>query len=137
MEMVHQTLLFIVVSAIGVVPALRGQQEEKDPGHLLNHHKAIEERQRNLTIEDLFRLKRVQGPQINPEEKWLASTVEAADLKEDKWEKQVWIVPTAGGGGVGKIRSHLQTPGRLGAAGGAVFLNRRRKGSASLALACR
>ncbi len=97
MEMVRQTLLFIVVSAIGVVPALRGQQEEKDPGHLLNHHKAIEERQRNLTIEDLFRLKRVQGPQISPEEKWLAYTVEAADLKEDKWEKQVWIVPTAGG----------------------------------------
>ena len=52
---------------------------------------------RNLTIDDLFQLKRVEDPQLSPEGKSVAYTVITLNLKEDKTEKQVWMAPTAGG----------------------------------------
>ncbi|MBI3664595.1 MAG: S9 family peptidase [Acidobacteria bacterium] len=52
---------------------------------------------RNLTIDDYFQIKRVQDPQISPEGKWVAYTVTSLSLKDDKSEKQVWMVPAAGG----------------------------------------
>jgi len=52
---------------------------------------------RNLTIGDYFAIKRVQDPQISPEGKWVAYTVSSYNLKEDKSESQVWMVPVAGG----------------------------------------
>ena len=53
--------------------------------------------QRNLTIDDFFKIKRVRDPQISPEGKWVAYTVKDVDLKEDKSETHIWMVPTSGG----------------------------------------
>ena len=53
--------------------------------------------QRNLTIDDFFKIKRVSDPQISPEGKWVAYTVRDVDLKEDKYETHIWMVPTSGG----------------------------------------
>ncbi len=52
---------------------------------------------RNLTIDDFFQLKGVEDPQLSPEGKWVAYTVTTQNLKEDKAEKQIWVVSTAGG----------------------------------------
>lgn len=52
---------------------------------------------RNLTVDDLFQIKRVQDPQISPEGEWVAYTVSTANLKEEKSETQIWMIPTVGG----------------------------------------
>ncbi|MCZ6818495.1 MAG: S9 family peptidase, partial [Calditrichaeota bacterium] len=51
---------------------------------------------RNLTVDDFFKIKRVSDPQISPEGQWVAYTVTEVDLKEDKSETRLWIVPTSG-----------------------------------------
>jgi dipeptidyl aminopeptidase/acylaminoacyl peptidase len=52
---------------------------------------------RNLTIDDYFQIKRVADPQISPDGKWVAYVVTSLSLKTDKSERQIWVVPTAGG----------------------------------------
>ena len=44
---------------------------------------ASESTQRYLTVDDLFKLKRVSNPQISPEGDWLAYTVSETDLDKD------------------------------------------------------
>ncbi|MCL4524727.1 MAG: S9 family peptidase, partial [Acidobacteria bacterium] len=52
---------------------------------------------RNLTIDDYFQIKRVGDPQISPDGKWVAYVVTTTILKTDKYERQIWVVSTAGG----------------------------------------
>jgi dipeptidyl aminopeptidase/acylaminoacyl peptidase len=52
---------------------------------------------RNLAIDDLFQIKDVAEAQVSPEGKWVAYTVGSTNLKEEKSEGQIWMVPTAGG----------------------------------------
>lgn len=52
---------------------------------------------RALTIDDLFKIKRVGDPQISPEAKWIAYTVTDVDLEKDESETRVWMVPVSGG----------------------------------------
>src|SRR5688572_2542173 len=53
---------------------------------------------RNLQVDDLFRIKAVDDPQVSPDGKWVAYTVSSSSLKEDKSEKQVWMVSTEASG---------------------------------------
>ncbi len=53
--------------------------------------------QRNLTIDDFFALQEVSDPQLSPDGKWVAYTVKTLDLKEDKSETQIWMIPVGGG----------------------------------------
>tara|TARA_R110002020_G_scaffold122487_8_gene278088 strand:- start:53072 stop:55087 length:2016 start_codon:yes stop_codon:yes gene_type:complete len=62
-------------------PVLAVCQEEKTP----------------ISITDLLQLKTVQDPQISPDGQWVAYTVSEMDLKEDKTEKRIWMVPIKGG----------------------------------------
>jgi dipeptidyl aminopeptidase/acylaminoacyl peptidase len=52
---------------------------------------------RNLAVEDLFQIKRVQEPRLSPEGNWVAYTISAANLKDEKTETQVWMIPASGG----------------------------------------
>jgi len=52
---------------------------------------------RALTVDDLFKLKRVGDPQLSPEGKWLAYTVTEMELDEDKSETRIWMTPVSGG----------------------------------------
>jgi len=52
---------------------------------------------RNITIEDYFNLKRVGNPQISPDGKWVAYTVRETDLKKDKSETGIRMIPVSGG----------------------------------------
>lgn len=47
---------------------------------------------RLLTIEDQHRFKQIGDPQCSPDGQWVAYTVGAADLKEDKRNTDVWMV---------------------------------------------
>ncbi len=52
---------------------------------------------RPVTIDDLMKLKAVESPRVSPDGKWIAFTVTEMDLKEDKSETRIWMVPAAGG----------------------------------------
>ncbi len=52
---------------------------------------------RNLNVDDYFRIKGVEDPQISPDGKWIAYVVETASLKDDKNHKQIWMIATSGG----------------------------------------
>ena len=46
---------------------------------------------RKLTIDDLYRLRDVSGPQISPDGGWVAYTVAAPDAVKDRSDKDVWM----------------------------------------------
>src|SRR5713226_9566207 len=52
---------------------------------------------RAITIDDYFQIREVHDPQLSPDAKWVTYTVKTALLKEDKNEKRIWMVPSAGG----------------------------------------
>jgi len=53
--------------------------------------------QRAITIDDRFQIREVAGPQLSPDVRWVAYTVNTTSLKEDKTEERIWMVPFAGG----------------------------------------
>jgi len=52
---------------------------------------------RPITIDDRFQIREVAGPQLSPDAQWVAYTVNATSLNEDKTEQRIWMVPFAGG----------------------------------------
>ena len=52
---------------------------------------------RKLQVDDYFRIRDVDDPQISPEGKWVAYTVTTKDLKGDENHDRIWMTPTAGG----------------------------------------
>lgn len=58
---------------------------------------SAQESKRPITIDDFFKLKEVKDPKVSPDGKWIAYTVSEPDLKEDKKETRIWMVPAAGG----------------------------------------
>ena len=52
---------------------------------------------RHLQVDDYFALKNVNDPRISPDGAWVAYTVGAKDLENDRSETRLWMVPTAGG----------------------------------------
>jgi dipeptidyl aminopeptidase/acylaminoacyl peptidase len=52
---------------------------------------------RLLKIEDIHSLKAVLDPQVSPDGRWVAYAVRSTDLKEDRQDTDLWMVPLAGG----------------------------------------
>ncbi|HEY0701247.1 MAG TPA: S9 family peptidase [Candidatus Acidoferrales bacterium] len=52
---------------------------------------------RLLTVDDYFRFKEVDDPQVSPDGKWVSYTVKTANLKDDKNNERIWMVPASGG----------------------------------------
>ena len=52
---------------------------------------------RTLTVDDYFRIRLVDEPQISPDGRWVAYTVTTSDLDEDAAMSRIWMVPAAGG----------------------------------------
>ncbi len=50
-----------------------------------------------FTFEDMMALKRVGGPVVSPDGKWVLFSAMDVDLKENKKTTHLWIVPIAGG----------------------------------------
>jgi dipeptidyl aminopeptidase/acylaminoacyl peptidase len=55
---------------------------------------------RVLSVDDYFRLKELDDPQVSPDAHWVAYTVKTANLKEDKNDERIWMVPAAGGAAI-------------------------------------
>src|SRR5271169_6547280 len=45
-----------------------------------------------FNLDDLARIREVRDPQCSPDGKWVAYTVSAVDVKEDKTNSHVWMV---------------------------------------------
>jgi dipeptidyl aminopeptidase/acylaminoacyl peptidase len=52
---------------------------------------------RSLGVDDLFGIREVHDPQITADGRFIAYTVSATSLKDDKSETRIWMVPAAGG----------------------------------------
>src|SRR4029077_14051370 len=50
-----------------------------------------------FTFEDMMSLKRVGGPVVSPDGKWVLFAAVDVDLKENKRTSHLWVVPLAGG----------------------------------------
>ncbi len=74
--------LFVVVLLVSAAPALWSQAAaEKSP----------------LTVETLWKIKRLGGPEISPDGKWAVVPVTTYDVPKDKGTANLWLVPTDGG----------------------------------------
>ena len=88
----HKAFVFVVMLAAMACGAARAQ----NPATVGNAGAAAAGG-RTLVVDDYFRIKEVGDPQISPDGKWVAYTVETASLKDDKNRRRIWMVPTAGG----------------------------------------
>ena len=52
---------------------------------------------RPLTVNDFFALKSVGAPVLSPDGAYVAYTVRTLDLKKDKSDADIYLIPTAGG----------------------------------------
>lgn len=52
---------------------------------------------RPIAIDDYFAMKSVRGMQISPDGEWIAYTVTTTNLKKDRSETRIWMVPAGGG----------------------------------------
>ncbi len=64
---------------------------------LLSSEVNSQETKRPFSVDDFIKLKMVLDPQISPDGKWIAFTVTENDLKKDKTETQIWMIPSQGG----------------------------------------
>jgi dipeptidyl aminopeptidase/acylaminoacyl peptidase len=56
-----------------------------------------ESNKRPFTFEDMMSLKRIGGPQISPNGKWVLFSAVDVNLQENKKTPHLWVVPLAGG----------------------------------------
>jgi dipeptidyl aminopeptidase/acylaminoacyl peptidase len=52
---------------------------------------------RPLAVDDFFKIRGVDEPQISPDGKWVAYTVTTSDLEKDEETSRIWMVSTADG----------------------------------------
>jgi len=78
------TLVFILFIA-----AAFGQSTASAP--------AASQNRRPFTFEDMMALKRISGPAISPDGKWVLFAAVDVDLKANKRTSHLWVVPLAGG----------------------------------------
>src|SRR5437764_629415 len=52
---------------------------------------------RPFTFEDMMALKRISGPEVSPDGKWVLFSAVDVNLKENKKTPHLWLVPLAGG----------------------------------------
>jgi dipeptidyl aminopeptidase/acylaminoacyl peptidase len=67
---------------------------------------------RPFTFEDMMALKRIGGPAVSPDGKWVLFSALDVDLKANKRASHLWVVPLAGG------ESHQLTSDPAGETGG-------------------
>src|SRR5215469_8581179 len=79
------TLSAFLLAAIVLIGGPFGEISAQAPG------------KKTFTFEDMMALKRVGGPVISPNGKWVMFSAMDVDLKENKKTTHLWVVPLAGG----------------------------------------
>src|SRR5215472_15255183 len=77
------------LAIIVIITALLGQS--------LSQSGVAAANKRPFTFEDMMALKRVSGPTVSPDGKWVLFAAVDVDLKANKRTSHVWVVPLAGG----------------------------------------
>ena len=54
-----------------------------------------------LSPETMWRIQRLAAPAVSPDGAWVAVGVTTYDMKDDKGQSDLWLVPTAGGEAAG------------------------------------
>jgi dipeptidyl aminopeptidase/acylaminoacyl peptidase len=91
--------LFVIIQSTGLAAGL----QEQSTGSLAAA--------RSLAVDDYFRIRLVDEPQISPDGRWVAYTVTTSNLEQDASTSRIWMVPAAGGEAVpvtGEGRSAIQ-----------------------------
>jgi dipeptidyl aminopeptidase/acylaminoacyl peptidase len=57
----------------------------------------IQGQNRPIAVQDLLSIKTVRNPVISPDGQWVAYTISEIDMKKDKSETRIWMMPTSGG----------------------------------------
>src|ERR1700730_6006939 len=73
----------IITAVLVLAPIVSAQQPASVP--------------RAITIDDYFQIRTVHDPRLSPDAKWVLYTVNTAQLKDDKNEERIWMVPSTGG----------------------------------------
>ena len=60
---------------------------------------SVSAQRRPFDVDALLKLKRISEPQVSPDGKLVAFTVQTVDVAQNTKPKQIWIVPVEGGGG--------------------------------------
>src|SRR6266850_499513 len=66
---------------------------------------------RAMIVDDLFRFKRVNDPQISPDGKWVVYTLGNVDLKANKSVANLWLASTDKGGEVKRLTAAAKSDG--------------------------
>ncbi|MFZ3217100.1 MAG: S9 family peptidase [Candidatus Acidiferrales bacterium] len=96
----HKRLALLVMVAIVALLAQGAGAQNSTPTAGTSGANGAAAARRPLTIDDYFRIKEVDDPEISPDGKWVAYTVKTANLKEDKNSTRIWMIPTAGGAAI-------------------------------------
>ena len=64
---------------------------------LLSALAVAQDGKRPITINDIMALKSIGSPEVSPDGKWVAYTLQSRDMEKDKRSSQIWVVSTAGG----------------------------------------
>ena len=64
---------------------------------------------RKFTVDDFLQLRLVQDPQMSPDGQWVAYVVNTTNLKEDKHERRIWMIPAAGGDAIALSAEHVSS----------------------------
>ena len=79
-----------------VCPGRRQRPTNRRPGQADQANGASTPKKHPFTFEDMMALKRVGGPVVSPDGKWVLSAVDVS-LNENKKTSHLWSVPVAGG----------------------------------------
>jgi Tol biopolymer transport system component len=58
---------------------------------------SVSAQERSMTLEDLFSYKRIGGPALSPDGKWVAFTINIPNLEENRSRTDIWIIDANGG----------------------------------------
>src|SRR6202453_2889907 len=86
--------------AVAIFVGVAGAQDPVGVPATTNAQTVSSTAKRVLTVDDYFRLKELEDPRISPDSKWVSYTVKSANLKEDKNEERIWMVPASGGAAI-------------------------------------
>jgi dipeptidyl aminopeptidase/acylaminoacyl peptidase len=64
---------------------------------------------RPIGVNDLPDVREVHDPQISPDSRYVAYTVNSTSVKDDKSETRIWMIPTAGGAAIPLTAEHVSS----------------------------
>ena len=53
----------------------------------------LQSEKKPITVEDVWRVKRIGAPSISPDGEWIAVDVTSFDMKENNSTSDIWLIP--------------------------------------------